>query len=205
MKTNKTTLSDSVNGDVLIKYLLTFQIDEIKKVKIEEKVIELTEESKILAAKVDTAKAELIRLETMNGKKQYPIPGKATVSMPAMATCKTEEVTIKSEKQPGVKKVKDTAKKIKEKPEISSETVVDVRKLDFRIGKIVEINKHPDADTLYVEKIDCGEEKLRTVVSGLVNHVPIEEMQNKIVMILANLKPVKVKNTCLSVECYSIM
>lgn len=69
---------------------------------------------------------------------------------------------------------------------------MDVRKLDFRIGKIVEINKHPDADSLYVEKIDCGETNPRTVVSGLVNHVPIEEMRDRIVMVLCNLKPVKV-------------
>lgn len=159
--------------------------------KIEEKIKELTEENKVLAAKVETAKTELIRLETTNGKKQYLIPGKVPVS--SVTTCKTEDTSEKSAKQPIVKKLKDTTKKIKDKPESSNETVVDIRKLDFRIGKIIDINKHPDADTLYVEKIDCGEEKPRTVVSGLVNHVPIEEMQNRIVMILANLKPVKVK------------
>ena len=114
--------------------------------------------------------------------------------MPSVAACKSEDISVKSEKQPAVKKVKDISKKIKEKPESSNEAVIDVRKLDFRIGKIVDINKHPDADSLYVEKIDCGEDKPRTVVSGLVNHVPIEEMQNRIVMILANLKPVKVKH-----------
>lgn len=151
---------------------------------------ELTEENKALATKVETAKAELIRLETENGKKQYPIPGK--VSKPSVIACETEDITVKSEKQPVVKNVKE-AKKIKEKPESSKEAIIDVRKLDFRIGKIVDINKHPDADSLYVEKIDCGEDNPRTVVSGLVNHVPIEEMQNRTVMILANLKPVKVK------------
>jgi len=28
--------------------------------------------------------------------------------------------------------------------------------LDIRVGKIVEVSKHPDADALYVEKIDVG-------------------------------------------------
>lgn len=74
----------------------------------------------------------------------------------------------------------------------NNENIVDIRKLDLRIGKIVEINKHPDADSLYVEKIDCGEQTPRTVVSGLVNHVPIDQMRDKIVMVLCNLKPVKV-------------
>ncbi|KAJ8723264.1 hypothetical protein PYW08_003176 [Mythimna loreyi] len=182
------------NAEIAEKRLaeLRSKVDEIKKVKIEEKVKELTKENKILADKVETAKAELIRLETANGKKQYPIPGKGSVSVPPVATCITEDTKVNSEKQPAVKKAKDTEKKIKAKPE-SSSVAVDVRKLDFRIGKIVEINKHPDADSLYVEKIDCGEEKPRTVVSGLVNHVPIEEMQNRTVMILANLKPVKMR------------
>jgi len=29
-------------------------------------------------------------------------------------------------------------------------------RLDIRIGKIIEVFKHPEADTLYVEKIDVG-------------------------------------------------
>lgn len=36
-------------------------------------------------------------------------------------------------------------------------------RLDIRVGKIVEVEMHPDADTLYVEKIDLGEGEPRTV------------------------------------------
>lgn len=66
-------------------------------------------------------------------------------------------------------------------------------RLDIRVGKIVEVSKHPEADALYVEKIDLGEEKPRTIVSGLVNFVPIEEMQNRMVVVLCNLKPAKMR------------
>lgn len=38
-------------------------------------------------------------------------------------------------------------------------------RLDIRVGKIVEVSKHPDADSLYVEKIDLGEAVPRTIVS----------------------------------------
>lgn len=62
-------------------------------------------------------------------------------------------------------------------------------RLDIRVGKIVDVKKHPDADSLYVEKIDLGENNgPRTIVSGLVNYVPIEEMQDRMVLVLANLK-----------------
>lgn len=66
-------------------------------------------------------------------------------------------------------------------------------KFDMRVGKIIEVNKHPDAESLYVEKIDIGEPEPRTIVSGLVKYVPIEEMQNRMVVVLANLKPANMR------------
>ena len=53
---------------------------------------------------------------------------------------------------------------------------VDVSRLDLRIGCIITARKHPDADSLYVEEVDVGETAPRTVVSGLVNHVPLEQV-----------------------------
>ena len=51
---------------------------------------------------------------------------------------------------------------------------------DIRIGKIVGVERHPDAESLYVEKIDLGEPSgPRTIVSGLVDFVPIEEMRDR--------------------------
>ncbi|KAF5829872.1 hypothetical protein DUNSADRAFT_15409 [Dunaliella salina] len=61
--------------------------------------------------------------------------------------------------------------------------------MDFRVGKIVSCEKHPEADSLYVEQIDVGEPEPRTIVSGLVKYVPIEQMKDRMVVVLANLKP----------------
>lgn len=66
-------------------------------------------------------------------------------------------------------------------------------KLDIRVGLIRKAQKHPDADSLYVEEIDVGEEAPRTVVSGLVKFIPLEEMQNRKVCVLCNLKPVAMR------------
>ncbi|XP_062846806.1 tyrosine--tRNA ligase, cytoplasmic [Trichomycterus rosablanca] len=62
-------------------------------------------------------------------------------------------------------------------------------RLDLRVGKIVSVEKHPDADSLYLEKIDVGEEQPRTVVSGLVAYITQEELQDRLVVLLCNLKP----------------
>ena len=50
-------------------------------------------------------------------------------------------------------------------------------RLDIRVGKILKAEKHPNADSLYVEEIDVGGAETRTIVSGLVKYIPLEEMQ----------------------------
>lgn len=55
------------------------------------------------------------------------------------------------------------------------------------------VRQHPDADSLYVEKIDVGEPEPRTVVSGLVQFVPREQLQDRLVVLLCNLKPQKMR------------
>ena len=53
---------------------------------------------------------------------------------------------------------------------------LNVSALDIRAGRIVKCEKHPDADSLYVEQIDLGEGKIRNVCSGLVKYIPLEEV-----------------------------
>lgn len=115
---------------------------------------------------------------------------------PARGSVKAEEpvATPDTKKE---EKAKPAVKKEKSKPAptaaAASDDLVDVRRLDLRVGKIVDVKKHPDADSLYVEQVDIGEGKPRTVVSGLVKFVPIEEMQNRMVVLLCNLKPAKMR------------
>eukprot|EP01122_Echinamoeba_exundans_P009420 TRINITY_DN332_c0_g2_i3.p1 TRINITY_DN332_c0_g2~~TRINITY_DN332_c0_g2_i3.p1 ORF type:complete len:424 (+),score=120.67 TRINITY_DN332_c0_g2_i3:744-2015(+) len=77
-------------------------------------------------------------------------------------------------------------------PKAAPTTEATIASFDVVVGKIVHVERHPNADSLYVEKIDIGEGegKERTIISGLVNFVPIEQMQNRLVLVIANL-PVK--------------
>lgn len=63
------------------------------------------------------------------------------------------------------------------------------KSLDIRVGKVLKAWRHPDADSLYVEEVDIGEAEPRTICSGLVKFVPIDDLQDKKVIVLSNLKP----------------
>lgn len=95
---------------------------------------------------------------------------------------KVSDGNEKKKKQPA-----KPASSSKNKP--TSEAEITISRLDIRVGLMTKVQKHPDADSLYVEEIDVGEAAPRTVVSGLVNYIPIEEMQNRKVCVLCNLKP----------------
>ncbi len=73
-----------------------------------------------------------------------------------------------------------------------SEEVPAKFNLDIRVGKIVSVANHPNADKLYVAEVDIGEEK-RQVVAGLKEHYTADELKDKTVALLANLKPAKIR------------
>jgi methionine--tRNA ligase beta chain len=91
------------------------------------------------------------------------------------------------------KEGKKEKKEKKEKPPPPVEEL-KVSILDIRVGTIVECAHHPNADALYVEKIDVGEVAPRQVVSGLVKFVPLDRMQGARVLVLCNLKPAKMRD-----------
>lgn len=66
--------------------------------------------------------------------------------------------------------------------------------LDLKVGTIVKVGAHPNADSLYVEEIDLGEEAPRQIVSGLRKFVTEEDMQGRRVVVVCNLKPAKMRD-----------
>ncbi|KIL67880.1 hypothetical protein M378DRAFT_185451 [Amanita muscaria Koide BX008] len=111
-----------------------------------------------------------------------------------------KEKKEKKEKKPKEKEQADNSQKKKStnaggkaaQPEDAGEPVPSM--IDLRVGHIVDVIKHPDADGLYIEQIDIGEETgPRTVVSGLVNYIPIEEMRDKYLVAVCNLKPASMR------------
>jgi len=64
--------------------------------------------------------------------------------------------------------------------------------LNLKVAEIVEVKDHPDADKLYVLKIDLGTEK-RQLVAGLKEHYSKNELKNKKIIVITNLKYAKLR------------
>ena len=65
--------------------------------------------------------------------------------------------------------------------------------VELRTGTITSVEDHPNADKLYVVKIDDGTDSGRTVCAGLKPYYTIEEMTGKLVVFVANLEPRKLR------------
>jgi methionyl-tRNA synthetase len=68
-------------------------------------------------------------------------------------------------------------------------------KIKLKAGKIIAIEKHPKADKLYIEKVDLGGGDVRQIVSGLVPYYKEEELLNKKIILVSNLKPAVLRGT----------
>ncbi|WP_297281680.1 methionine--tRNA ligase [uncultured Anaerococcus sp.] len=91
----------------------------------------------------------------------------------------------------GKTKDPDEAKEEEEKlAEISYE---DFAKLDLVVGKVLSCKDHPDADKLYVFKVDIGEAEPRTIISGIKKWYGVDDLVGKNVIVVRNLAPRKMR------------
>lgn len=74
-------------------------------------------------------------------------------------------------------------------------TITDFAVLDFRVGKIVEIEDLETArKPMYKLKVDLGELGLRSIAAGLKTHYSKEQLLNTLVVVVANLEPKNIAN-----------
>lgn len=79
--------------------------------------------------------------------------------------------------------------KLKLKDEI---TIEDFEKIDLRIGKVIDAKKMEKSDKLLILQIKI-ENEVRQIVSGISNNYSPGEMIGKYVVVVANLKPAKLR------------
>ncbi|HLE45761.1 MAG TPA: methionine--tRNA ligase [Thermoplasmata archaeon] len=75
---------------------------------------------------------------------------------------------------------------------IELEPVSEADRFDLRVGQVVDVQDHPNADKLYVIQVDLGDET-RTLVAGMKANYTKEQMLGKRVAVLCNLEAAKLR------------
>ncbi|OMO63718.1 hypothetical protein CCACVL1_22330 [Corchorus capsularis] len=110
------------------------------------------------------------------------------------------EAEVNAKKSDSGKKAKGDKEAVQEKKKAPETEATDKDKelsvslLNIQVGLIRKAWKHPSADSLLVEEIDVGEAKLRQVVSGLAKYCSPDDLTNRLVVLITNVKPGKLRD-----------
>jgi methionyl-tRNA synthetase len=98
-----------------------------------------------------------------------------------------DEIQQRSKETAQVKETKEDKQEAKD-----IITIDDFERMDLRVAKVVEVQKVEKTDKLLKLTLDLGGES-RQVVSGIAEYYAPEELIGKTVILIANLKPVKLR------------
>ncbi len=96
-----------------------------------------------------------------------------------------------SQKEREEKKNEKTTQVVKDNKMDEEKSLLEnwAHKVILKVSKIVECEKHPEGDKLYILKLDTGEEEERTIVSSIVPYYTKEELLGHNIVLVSNLKP----------------
>ena len=63
------------------------------------------------------------------------------------------------------------------------------KKVILKVSRIVDVQRHPGGDKLYILKLDAGEGERRQIVSSIVPYYKEEELMGRNIILVSNLKP----------------
>ncbi|MFV0502930.1 MAG: methionine--tRNA ligase [Lachnospirales bacterium] len=92
-----------------------------------------------------------------------------------------------------LEKISDSNKKAaKQEEKTKLISIDDFSKVDLKVGKIKSCEKVDKSDKLLVSQVEVGN-KMHQIVSGIAEYYTPEEMIDKIVIVVSNLKPTKIR------------
>jgi len=103
----------------------------------------------------------------------------------------TKESYQEAQKRKKENKAQNVAASRKGQKCVSDPDQPEFTKTDIRVGKIVKVWHHEGADKLFCEQIDVGEGEPREIASGLRQFYKLEDLQDRYVLVVCNLKPAK--------------
>lgn len=118
---------------------------------------------------------------------------------PRIEVTEAGETVIAATKKTAAKAIKAEAPKAEAKKEAKSAaaaadeiTIDDFAKIDLRVATVIAAERVPKTDKLIKLLVKIGDEE-RTIVSGIAQHYEPENLIGKNVIVIANLKPAKLR------------
>ena len=114
---------------------------------------------------------------------------------PRIEVTEAGETVIAATKKTAAKAIKAEAPKAEAKPAAAAAdeiTIDDFAKIDLRVATVVAAERVPKTDKLIKLQVKIGDEE-RTIVSGIAQHYEPENLIGKNVIVIANLKPAKLR------------
>lgn len=118
---------------------------------------------------------------------------------PRIEVTEAGETVIAATKKSAAKPVKaetvkaEVKKEVKSAPVAADEiTIEDFAKIDLRVATIISAERVPKTDKLVKLQVKIGDEE-RTIVSGIAQHYEAEDLVGRNVIVIANLKPAKLR------------
>lgn len=114
---------------------------------------------------------------------------------PRIEVTEAGETVIAATKKTAAKAIKAEAPKVEAKPAAAADgeiTIDDFAKIDLRVATVVAAERVPKTDKLIKLQVKIGDEE-RTIVSGIAQHYEPENLIGKNVIVIANLKPAKLR------------
>lgn len=114
----------------------------------------------------------------------------ATIPAEFQSPMKAEETKKLDDKSPAAKSSTDTVLNLSPGVDDPKESYdgPPVSALDIRVGLITKVWEHEEADKLFCEEIDVGEDEPRLVASGLRPYMEASDLEGRKVLVLCNLK-----------------
>ena len=69
----------------------------------------------------------------------------------------------------------------------------EFQKVEMKVGRVLSVEDHPNANKLMVLRVDVGEEAPRTLVAGLKQYYKNEDLAGKLIVVVTNLEPAKLR------------
>lgn len=114
---------------------------------------------------------------------------------PRIEVTEAGETVIAATKKTAAKAIKAEAPKAEAKKEAAAAgeiTIDDFAKIDLRVATVIAAERVPKTDKLIKLQVKIGGEE-RTIVSGIAQHYEPENLIGKNVIVIANLKPAKLR------------